>query len=524
VALPSSVRAALTVAGFVTAAAALHGVSPTTSDPDGFYHVRHAWVYRTQGLFDSGFPWARVSAIHDQASDLWYGFHLLLVPFSFPENLLNGLLASGVFVTAAALLLLWTGYRRLGIAFPGAWIVAFAATGDVLFRLTMVRPHPLSLGLAVTALALVAAEDQRRRASLVGLVSLVVAFLHLALGWLVPLVAAAFTAVSLIARRAPRWSCLAAAAGGAVVGALLRPNPVGGLRLAWIQLGLFGEVKRRGIPLAFGAELQPLSLAAEWPRLVLPLVGLLVLLAAFLGRRTKASASATSPVVAWVSLGLCLLFAFLSVRVASRSVELAAAFGAAFAGLAWTEIWRAGGERRRWTAGVALALTLAALAPLGVSRYLVRLKGARPLLAYRGAGLWLDTYAHPGQVVFHAWWDQFPHLFFWSPRTYYLGGMDPLFQYAHDEALYWKVWGLALDQQPDAMCGRRECAPSEAEPTALVLRRDFGASFVLVHRALNPRLDRYLAGSTEFQRVFDDGTDVLYAVQYHAAPPPGGAP
>ena len=57
-----------------------------------------------------------------------------------------------------------------------------------------------------------------------------------------------------------------------------------------------------------------------------------------------------------------------------------------------------------------------------------------------------------------------------------------------------------------------------------MLRRDFGASFVLVHRHLNPRLDAYLATSREFLRVFDDGTDALYRVQYDAGLAPGGAP
>ena len=165
-ALRSSVQPALTVAALVVAAAALHGVSPTTADPDGFYHIRHAWLYRTNGLFDSAFPWARFSAIRDQASDLWYGFHVLLVPFRLPQNLLNGLLAGGVAVTAASLLLLLAAFSLLRLAFPLAWLVAFAATGDVLFRLTMLRPQPLSLALAVLALALCAAPGLRHRRAL----------------------------------------------------------------------------------------------------------------------------------------------------------------------------------------------------------------------------------------------------------------------------------------------------------------------------------------------------------------------
>ena len=44
----------------------------------------------------------------------------------------------------------------------------------------------------------------------------------------------------------------------------------------------------------------------------------------------------------------------------------------------------------------------------------------------------------------------------------------------------------------------------------------FRASFVLLHRAQNPRLEAYLRTQAGFVRVFDDGTDVVYRVQYDA--------
>jgi hypothetical protein len=62
-----------------------------------------------------------------------------------------------------------------------------------------------------------------------------------------------------------------------------------------------------------------------------------------------------------------------------------------------------------------LALVLALIAPLAAARYLARVQEARPLLAFRGASLWLAANSRPGELVFHAWWDQFPHLFFWNP-------------------------------------------------------------------------------------------------------------
>ena len=37
----------------------LHIQSWGTADLDSLYHFRHAWIYRTQGFFDSSFPWVQ---------------------------------------------------------------------------------------------------------------------------------------------------------------------------------------------------------------------------------------------------------------------------------------------------------------------------------------------------------------------------------------------------------------------------------------------------------------------------------
>jgi hypothetical protein len=50
-----------------------------------------------------------------------------------------------------------------------------------------------------------------------------------------------------------------------------------------------------------------------------------------------------------------------------------------------------------------LALVLALVDPLAAGRYLARVQEARPLLAFRGASLWLAANSRPGELVFHAW-------------------------------------------------------------------------------------------------------------------------
>ena len=522
--LRHSVQAALEVGALLTAAAAAHGLAPTTADPDGYYHVRHAWVYRTQGLFDSGFPWAAFSAIRDQASDLWYGFHVLLVPATLPGNLLNGLLAGSVATTATALVLVWLAFRGLRLPWPLAWVVAFASSAEVMFRLMMLRPQPLSLALALLLLAVLASSEPRRRPALAFGLAFTAAWIHLALAWLLPLVTVVFAVFGLAHRQRPDWRAVFAVAAGSVLGFAARPQPLGALRLAWIQVGLFLEVKARGIQLPFGTELQPISVARGDPLLLLPALGLLAALVAFVvlvSRRRATDLRARAG--AWTSLALTMLFAALSVRVASRSIELAAAFATVFAGLVVREHLEQASPSGRALGAVLLAGFLGILVPVAAGRHQTRVASERPLLAFRGASTWLAANSRPGELVFHAWWDYFPHLFFWSPRNRYVGGMDPLFQLAHDEVLFWKAYWLSTDRWPEATCGRPSCEEANLEPTSLVLRRDFGAAYVVVHRHQNPRLDAWLAAEPGFQRVFDDGTDALYRVQYDARATPGGA-
>ena len=56
---------------------------PPTVGIDNYYHIRHAWIYQTQGIFNSDFPWLENSVIGQLGGDIWYGFHLLLIPFTF---------------------------------------------------------------------------------------------------------------------------------------------------------------------------------------------------------------------------------------------------------------------------------------------------------------------------------------------------------------------------------------------------------------------------------------------------------
>ena len=55
---------------------------PRVADLDSFYHIGHALAYLEGSVFDTSLPWATQSIIGDMGGDLWWGFHVLLMPFA----------------------------------------------------------------------------------------------------------------------------------------------------------------------------------------------------------------------------------------------------------------------------------------------------------------------------------------------------------------------------------------------------------------------------------------------------------
>ena len=98
---------------FVAIASVFYSASPNIADPDGFYHLKHAQIYKDNGIFFKNFPWVQYSSINVLKSDLWYGFHILLIPFAGSDSA-SGIKTAGIFLTIISLLFLWMMFKRSG--------------------------------------------------------------------------------------------------------------------------------------------------------------------------------------------------------------------------------------------------------------------------------------------------------------------------------------------------------------------------------------------------------------------------
>jgi hypothetical protein len=509
-------------------------LAPNVADPDSFYHLGHAAHYAAHGVFDTSFPWATVSVIRDLGGDLWWGFHVVLIPFSAFGSVTDGIRAAAFLSTLALAAVVWWVLHRHRVTGAGWWTVAFLlAVPNVLFRYAMVRPHVLSLALALLLLSFLT----RGRGWHVLLTSAAITWLHLSLFWMAPGIVAAYALTYLMARSGawqggesgvPVPAALGAVLAGTLVGALLRPHPLATAELAWIQIARLFAEKATDRPLVFATELLPLPplelVRSAWSFLLLWLAAGLV---ASWWRAAPRPADGRSPSeperrLMAASTLIAIVFLLLTVLSARRALVEFTAFGFLLVPLAWTFLVPRPVPR---AALVVLALLGAVHLGWAAQRHLLNVRAvARPPDEMAEAAAWLAGNAEPGDVVFHAHWDNFGPLFARNREVLYLGGMDPIFQYAHDPGLYWEHFYLSADLVVEYTCDAFPCYEGTATATWPAIRDHFGARWVLVEPARNPKLTRHLLGDPGFALVAETRHEAIFRVLEPDDPPPDGSP
>ncbi len=514
-------KRAATLPGIVLVLAVLGAhltLFPKIADLDGFYHLGHAAAYAEGSILDTSFPWATQSIIADRGADLWWGFHVLLVPFTA-----LGTVDWGIRVAALTLTLVLLGtfhgvLRRHGAA-SGIWwtLVFFLAVPNVLFRQVMLRPHMLSLAGALLLLSVLV----RGRWWQVAAVSAAIAWLHLGLAWVAPAIAIAYALVRSSERalglaRQPSsvapLTALAAAVLGVTAGWLLRPHSVDTGALAGVQIIRLLAAKATEEPLTFATELFPLSLGELVRTSWLFLVAWLAAVAAAAyglvsGKLEGRGEERTLVVTALIVSAAFLLLALFSAR---RAMEQWVAFGALAVPFLWSVV--APLARRRAVRAVAVVLVALHLG-WGARRHALNVElVASPPDTMTGVATFLAESSDPGDIVFHARWDNFGPLFAQNRTNLYLGGMDPIFQLAHDSRLYWEFFYLSVDVNVEWTCDAFPCASGGATDTHEVLTDHFGARWVVVEPRRNPRLALYLLNDSRYRLAHESQREAVFEV------------
>ena len=506
---------------------------PNVADLDGFYHLGHARAYLENGLFDTSLPWATRSIIADIGGDLWWGFHVLMLPFALLGGVGLGMHLAGFTLTAGLAATVGAVLRRHGVTSAGVWAAFFLfAVPNIFFRHLMVRPHVVSLAAGIALLSVLV----RGRWWQVVLLSTLISWVHLNLFWLAPGIVVAYAlgripATALLGRDDPDTgvsirTALPAAVLGTAIGWLVRPDPMQTALLLNVQLVQLFTQKTLEQPLTFATELSPISIGTlvrtSWFFLGVWLVSIGVVLrrlwieAVAEGDRPRLWNQAQATFL--LSAGaISVVFFALSLLSARRAMEQWVGFGALAMAVALAPLvadrLKDRARARRSPVVIGLALALVAHLAWGAQRHLTNVELVSfPAQTMAEVSEFLAAETEPGEVVFHARWDNFGPLFAHNRSNVYLGGMDPIFQFAHDPGAFWEHFYLSIDVNTEWTCDAYPCQDGVATDTRTALLDHFGARWVVVEPRRNPRLSLYLLNDPVYRLVLETPREAVFEV------------
>lgn len=420
---------------FIAGMALIQFASPDLPDNDGFYHIKLAFLMRTEGLKPE-FSWLPLSILNANVFyDHHFLFHVVLMPFTFGDLRLGAKWAAAIFA-ALAFFTIWFLFHRQKVPFAWLWALALLGISDAfLYRMSVTRAQ--SLSLAVLALALAWLLEGKHKH--LGLLSFVYVWLYDAFPLLIALAILHLLAVALIERRLEFRPLLYVTA-GIVLGLVINPYFPANIIFSYHHM----------LPKLTDAT--SVRVGNEWyPYETKQLLeNSLPALAAFAG---GAIALGLSPKKMDVRTALSFLAALLfglMLFQARRFVEYFPPFALIFAAFAWTPILvssfdqaqresspipLAGPSHNRF-AGILLAGLVAVSMVISIPRAREAIDRSKPYDLYAGASAWLEKNTPAGERVFQTDWDDFPRLFFYNTHNTYLIGLDPTYMQLYDPSLY----------------------------------------------------------------------------------------
>lgn len=498
----------LALAGFLILSAVFHFSSPNIPDLDSFYYIRQAWLYRTEGLFNTAFPWIYHSVIREFSTSLWYGFGAFLIPFTFFKDLTIGIKIAGFLLTGFTLFAIYYVLRRHNLKWPFLWPLAvFFSAPNVLFQFLMTRPQLASLALSPLLFSFLLTGGFWG----VFLTSFGITWLHFNFVWVIFLIAGIVAVVKFFTERKVEWTKIAAVFLGAIAGWLARPEAINALKLFYIQVIKQVFTKQSGLALLFGKENYPLGWQSLFQNFAfLTFLGIAVFIfLTLLDKRKRQEIAPANRTFFWASGILAVLFFLFTILVARRVYNFWAEFGMIFTAAVFTFY-----VPKKSLMNVLLIFIFGSMIIFSGWKGIAALqKNAYQPNEFKEVSAWLSENSSPGDIVINFHWPSFSQLFFWNQKNYYVGGLDPIFQYEYSPAFYWKFHYLARDQVTKKTCGKTECTASELEDTHAYLANELKAKYVLLEKAENPAVNQFMASDPRFEKKFENENEAVYLIK-----------
>ena len=484
------VKSICVVLAFIAISAFFHFYFEKEGDPDIFYHFKHAEIYTENGIFYNEFPWLPYTIIGQNNSDQWYGFHLLLIPFTYFQDRIFGLKLAGAFITTAFLLMFYFALQILKTGREFFWtLFMFFSAPPVFFHLLLIRPHVISTGLAALLFAMLVAGYGNIS---VFAVSLLVSWLHPNLFWLPILIVGVMMLLGFYREKKIMWQNFFSVLGGIFVGFLLTPNPIGTAKTIFIEV--FGSplTNLSGVNLNLGTELMPLEMIDIWIFLIFAVLWAVALMIAYKNK---------SKLVVKASGGLSILFLLMTLLLIRRVMDLWIVFGSVFIAVTFASLiseFSKKGEKRIALNSVFITCLIFILI---FGSFVYSVKNEREgwdVGDFKNTSHWLSENSAEDDLVINASWDYFPVLFFWNTKNYYLSGTDPFLLYTANKVFWAKAEILRLGDDSHAK----------------QYMQDLNSNFILLTKLKEGELYSKLLKNPDFAVGFEDDKVAVFKLKH----------
>ena len=479
--------------------------TPDLPDNDGYYHIKLAYLMRTEGL-KPDFPWLPLTILNPREFyDHHFLFHVVLIPFTYGDLRLGAKWASVIFASLA-FLAVWILFRRQRIPYTWLWALGLLAISEAfIYRMSITRAQSLSLFVLVVGLDWLLAGKHGRLLFL----AFAYVWLYNAFPLLLGLAGIYVIAVWLSERRLVLRPIFYTAA-GLILGLVI--NPYFPFNIIFAYQHILPKL----------VEATAVSVGSEWyPYNTGQLLGNSPLaLVAFVSGALALGLSARRMTARTAAAFLLACLFGLMLFQSRRFIEYFPPFALIFAAFAWSPVFLSSSGRAsnqitslKSLGGVLPlirahlpAVILAALLVPGLLLTFVDAResigSSRPYTLYQGASAWLETNTPTGVRVFQTDWDDFPRLFFYNTHNTYLVGLDPTYLQLYNADLY--------DEWVEITQGRVD-RPSHS------IEARFGGQYVLTDLQHREFINR-AAEDPSLIEVYRDKEAVIYQVVDPASP------
>jgi hypothetical protein len=479
--------------------------TPNLVGTDGYYHIKFAYLMRTEGLRPD-FPWLPLTILNpEDFSDHHFLFHVLLIPFTFGDLISGAKLASVIFASLTFLSIWWL-LRNQNIPFSGLWALGLLAISEAfLYRMHMPRAQSLSLAILAFGLNFLLLRKYKYLLPL----SFVYVWLYDAFPLIVVLTIIFIASVWLIEKKLelkPLYFVLI----GVLLGLVI--NPYFPHNIIFLVRHLLPKVSELSA-VRVGNEWYPYETSQLLENSPLALITFFSGVFA-LGFRNQRMDTRTA-----TTLFMTMFFGIMLFQ-SRRFIEYFPPFVLIFAAFAWTplisnrinkpDVPTGKTERRarfisisgsKFSTNILLAsgIVLLLLA-LGIwyttQDTQASLENTKPAERYSQASSWLVENTSNRARIFQTDWDDFPRLFFYNSWNTYLIGLDPTYLQMKDPDLF-ELW-------VEITRGR------EKKPSIPIYER-FTAEYVLTDLA-HEGFIRQASEDPGMKELYRDGEAVIYRV------------